>query len=223
MVLVKEYKLPPTKLVPNSPQPLLHYPNLLRELHAEQDPAKLYSIFDENGWRAQWIFRYGPTQASHYHSAAHECMAVLTGEATIRFGVGDLSDDLEASTSGTAKEDGGIEIHAKAGDVFILPAGTAHKTHDTTPAEFALLTPGNAQEIAGDDPRQVLRDIKLSGFTMMGCYPKGSTWDFAVSAKDAEEFKKAWAVPKPERDPVLGTSSDGICGRWNDTSRHSKL
>ncbi|KXT16115.1 hypothetical protein AC579_5097 [Pseudocercospora musae] len=222
MVQVKQYQLPPTKLVPNSPHPLLHYPGLLKK-EAGYDAAKIYDLVDSNGWKTQWIFRYGPTQQSHYHTEAHECMTVLTGEATIRFGVGDLSDDLEASTHGTAREDGGIEIHAEAGDVFILPAGTAHKTHHTTPAEFALLTPGGATHIAGDDPTQVLRDIKLSGFTMMGCYPKGSSWDFAIRAKDQKEFKKSWNVPKPDRDPVLGASSEGLCGTWKEKSRQSKL
>lgn len=168
MVEVKKYRLSPTELIPNNPLPLLHYPGILNKKASDgsYSAADVYDSFTENGWQVQWIFRYGPTQASHYHSHAHEVMAVLTGEATIRFGVADTSEDLEESTHGSSKEAGGIEVHAKAGDVFVLPAGTAHKTFDTTPAPFALLTPGEGKGIEAGDPRKALSEIQLDGFTV---------------------------------------------------------
>lgn len=129
-------------LIPNSPRPLIHYRNVFS---SEQDyaPLALHDRFARNGWATQWIWRYGKDQTSHYHSAAHECMVVLTGTATIRFGVADISDDA----SGTSKEEGGIYLEASAGDVFVLPAGTAHKTFDTLPeAPLKLLTPGDGQD-----------------------------------------------------------------------------
>lgn len=214
MVEVRSYKLPPTTLIPNSPHPLLHYPGLLSK--EDLDAATVHKRFASNGWQTQWIFRYGETQQSHYHSEAHECMAVLTGTATIRFGVADTSDDLEASTHGSAHEEGGIELEAKAGDVFLLPAGTAHKTHDTLPrAEFALLTPGRAQGIEAEDPAKALSELDLDGFTMIGAYPVGSNWDFALGREDVDgHFKKVWAVPKPENDPVLGRAPEGLVGLW---------
>ncbi|KAK4501385.1 hypothetical protein PRZ48_007194 [Zasmidium cellare] len=222
MVQVKAYKLPPTTLIPNSPYPLLHYQGLLSG--DDLKPSQIHEKFDTNGWKTHWIFRYGPTQQSHYHSGAHECMAVLTGTATIRFGVADTTDDLEESTYGSGHETGGVEIHAKAGDVFILPAGTAHKTHDTTPAEFALLTPGKAKGIEADDPKKALSEIKLDGFTMMGAYPKGSLWDFAVGQEDdGKHFGEVWSVPKPERDPLLGGAREGLVGLWVERKRDSKL
>ncbi|KAK3092216.1 hypothetical protein LTR53_019624, partial [Teratosphaeriaceae sp. CCFEE 6253] len=119
---VKAYPLPPTALIPNSPYPLLHYPGLLAA-KADCNAAKVYDLMTSNGWDFQWIYRYGPTQASHYHSTAHECMAVLSGSATIRFGVADTSNDMEASTFGDAHEAGGVEVHAEKGDVFLIPAG----------------------------------------------------------------------------------------------------
>lgn len=213
MVEVRKYNLPPTELMPNSPQPLLHYPGLLsgdETCRAE----KVYDLYKSNGWETHWIFRYGPTQTSHYHSRAHECMTVLTGTATIRFGVADTSSDLEESTHGSGKEAGGIELQAKAGDVFVLPAGTAHKTFDTTPAEFALLTPGNGHGIEAEDPHEALKNIKLEGFTMMGAYPVGGEWDFAKGGDSAGEYEKVWNVPKPSRDPVLGSGQEGLCGTW---------
>lgn len=214
MVEVRKYQLPPTKLIPNSPRPLLHYPGFLSNKE-EITAAKVHDLYSNNGWQTQWIFRYGPTQTSHYHSQAHECMTVLTGEATIRFGVADTSDDLDESTHGSGQENGGIELHAKAGDVFVLPAGTAHKTFDTTPGTFALLTPGDGHGIAAEDARQALSNIELTGFTMIGSYPRnGGGWDFAKGGENEGEYEKVWAVPMPEHDPVMGDAQDGLLQTW---------
>ena len=216
MVEVKQYQLPPTALIPNSPQPLLHYPRFLSVESGNDAATKIYDLFSSNGWQTQWIFRYGQTQTSHYHSMAHECMVVLTGTATIRFGVADTDPDLEKSTFGSGREEGGIEVAAGPGDVFILPAGTAHKTFNTNPlTEFKLLTPGDGHSVAAEDVRDALAKIELSGFTMIGAYPKdGGEWDFAKGGENAGGYEQVWSVPKPERDPVLGESEDGLCGRW---------
>ena len=218
MVEVRAYHLPPTALIPNSPYPLLHYPGILSKKAGTDhyDAGDVYDMFTRNGWLVQWIFRYGPTQESHYHSAAHECMAVLSGTATIRFGVADTSEDLEENTHGKSWESGALELHAKAGDVFVLPAGLAHKTYDTTPASFELLTPGRTAEWSQklDNPRDVLTKIKLDGYTMLGAYPIGSQWDFAVGQKDDGHFQQVWSVPKPEQDPVVGSSKEGLVGSW---------
>lgn len=216
MIEVKKYNLPPTDLIPNSPHPLLHYPGLLDHLHIPYHaPEKIHDLFHSNGWQTQWIFRYGPTQPAHYHSQAHEVMAVLSGTAAIRFGVADTSPDLDKS----AHEEGGVEVPAKAGDVFVLPAGTAHKTFATTPGEFALLTPGDGHRVDADDVRAALAGVEIgSGFTMMGAYPMdGGAWDFAVGGerRKGKEYEEVWAVPKPVRDPVLGTAKEGICGQWS--------
>lgn len=174
-------------------------------------------MFTSNGWETQWIYRYGPTQTSHYHSQAHEAMAVLSGTATIRFGVADTHPDLDKNTHGPAREAGGVEVHAKAGDVFVLPAGTAHKTFDAEPeGEFVLLTPGDGHRVAAEDIKGALDGVKISGFTMMGAYPvDGAAWDFAVGGdRSRSEYETVWSVPKPKRDPVLGTADEGLCGQW---------
>ncbi|EMC91179.1 hypothetical protein BAUCODRAFT_317593 [Baudoinia panamericana UAMH 10762] len=211
---VKTYRLQPTALIPNSQYPLLHYPGLLAD-KTDCNAAKVYDLFTSNGWDLQWIYRYGPTQTSHYHSSAHECMAVLSGSATIRFGVADTSDDLEASTHGAAHEQGGVEVFATAGDVFVIPAGVSHKTFDTTPpAKFKLLTPGDGHGIASDNVRQRLAEVELSGFTMIGAYPRGGVWDFCSGGEHAQAMQEVWAVPKPAADPVLGSVNEGLCGLW---------
>jgi uncharacterized protein YjlB len=215
MVLVKTYHLPPTALIPNSPHPLLHYPGLLTSPSTTSSddpttpirPATIHETFHTNGWRTQWIFRYGPTQRSHYHSRAHEVMAVLSGSATIRFGVADTVEDMDANTHGSAEEGwerGGIEVHAERGDVFVLPAGTAHKTYDTQPrAEFALLTEGDGHRIVREGElgegdvegyyevvRRKLEGVKLDGFTMLGAYPvEGGEWDFQKGGEDEGAYE----------------------------------
>jgi len=215
MVEVKKYHLPPTELIPNSPYPLLHYTGL-RGLAPNGKATEYYDIFEKNGWKIQWIYRYGPTQRSHYHSGVHECMAILSGTATIRFGVADTTPDMEENTNGSGREEGGIEIEAHAGDVFLLPAGMAHKTYNTKPqAEVTILTPGDGHHIASPDAREALDNVKLSGFTMIGAYPeKGAAWDSLKGGEDVTDFEKTWAVEKPEADPVLGKSADGLCGLW---------
>ncbi|KAI1867829.1 uncharacterized protein JN550_006970 [Neoarthrinium moseri] len=219
MVEARRHVLPPTRLVPNSPYPLLHYPGFLsRECARSPNLAatKCFDLFAVNGWQIQWVFRYGSTQRSHYHSQAHECMVVLTGRARIRFGVADTVEDLEENTHGSGKEDGGIVIDAKAGDVFVLPAGLAHKTYSTSPqASFQLLTSGNGHSIDSQDIKGELAKVELSGFTMMGAYPASVThWDFATGGEHVGKFEDVWAVPKPDRDPVLGDAEEGIATCW---------
>lgn len=205
----KVYKIPSTKLIPNSGFPLIHYPGFF-ETDEEKDPLKVHELYKKNGWDTQWIFRYGPTQRSHYHSQTHEAMAVLSGTATIRFGVADTAEDMEKNTHGDAREEGGIEVQAKAGDVFVIPAGVSHKTFDTTEGEFGLLTPGGGHDIP--DVERVLKEIKLDGFTMIGAYPRGGVWDFAVGGEHEGQYDAVWSVPKPPRDPVMGEG--GISTLW---------
>ncbi|ODM18671.1 hypothetical protein SI65_05288 [Aspergillus cristatus] len=98
MVQVNRYYLPPTKLIPNSPQPLLHYKGLFSE--SDLRPETIHTKFNQNGWKTQWIFRYGPTQQSRYHSAvpivttAREARAHLALGTTAR---GGKSGETEAT------------------------------------------------------------------------------------------------------------------------------
>jgi uncharacterized protein YjlB len=145
-------------------------------------------------------------------------MAVLSGKATIRFGAADTSTDLAKSTHGNAHESG-VEIEARAGDVFLIPSGVAHKTFDTSPAEeFKLLTPGEGRGVEDDDVEAVLEKVNLSGFTMMGAYPRDGKWDFATGGENAGDYAEVWKIPKPERDPVLGKSEDGLMGLWKEVN-----
>jgi len=106
-------------------------------------------------------------------------------------------------------------VQAHAGDVFVIPAGVAHKTYRTRPsADFTLLTPGKAKGIEAPDARKALQEINLTGFTMLGAYPIGADWDFIEGSKDHSDWQNTWNIPKPKTDPALGESREGLCGLW---------
>jgi uncharacterized protein YjlB len=222
MVKVRKYHIKPTPLIPNSPYPLLHYPGLLLAQTKGQDfnAATVYDIFRNNGWHSQWVARYGPTQGSHYHSGAHECMAVISGQgATIRFGAADTSQDMEENTHGEGKEDGALYLEAGMGDVFIIPAGIAHKTFDPKPPQTTdarQMAPGDGHLTAEpEEARRALKEIDLNGdFMMIGAYPFGGEWDWSVGGDHEGKYDEVWNVPCPESDPVLGKSEEGLRGLW---------
>ncbi|KAF2032818.1 hypothetical protein EK21DRAFT_86828 [Setomelanomma holmii] len=230
----KAYKLPATPLVPNSPYPLLHYPGLLLDLVSSPDfqTSDVFDLFASNGWQSQWIARYGPDIQSHYHSTTHECMTVISGQgATIRFGVADdlewKQGEHEIGARGNG-EDGGLELQARLGDVFIIPSGIAHKTFSPSPptTELAFHQPegikaGHAAERldtgSESEHRQFFSKIPIEGeFMMMGAYPYGGVWDFAIGGEHKGHERDVWDVPKPEKDPVLGLSEEGLRGLWAD-------
>lgn len=230
MVNVKTYQIKPTALIPNSPYVLIHYPGLLLEATKGQDfnASVVYDIFRSNGWHSQWVARYGPTQGSHYHSGAHECMAVISGEgATIRFGTADTADDMEENTHGKGFEDGAVYVEAGMGDVFVIPAGVAHKTYDPKPYAQVIkhMAPGNGHLTAEpEEARKALAAIDLNGdFMMIGAYPLGAEWDWAKGGDHKGRYEDVWAVPKPERDPVLGVSEEGLAGLWKEQSAPNEL
>ncbi|KAJ4300070.1 hypothetical protein N0V90_005319 [Kalmusia sp. IMI 367209] len=200
MVTITAYHLPETRLIPNSPQPLLYYKGLLTE--SERRPENIDQRFTQQHWKTQWIFRY----------------------ATIRFGVADLDDDLYKNTWGGAYEPGGLKLEVQAGDALIIPAGVAHKTYNTSPADaFSLLTPGQGRGLQTDNVYEALSRVKLSGFTMMGAYPGNcSDWDFSRGGEDLNNFQASWEVARPDFDPFLGTDKEGICGKWNAMPRSNR-
>jgi len=144
-------------------------------------------------------------------------MVVLSGSAKILFGVADLGDEGEhGSGESMVPEEGGLLLEAHVGDVFILPAGLAHKTHHPNPAaELLRLSPGDGHDVSDEDMEAAMGKIQLSGFTMLGAYPKkGNDWDFALGGAHEGRYEEVWSVPNPELDPVLGNSEYGLCTHW---------
>lgn len=85
---------------------LLVYKNAFPE---NPDPASIENVLKENKWKNSW--RNGIYHYHHYHSTAHEVLAVYNGHATVQWG----------------GPNNGIEVELTAGDVVIVPAGVAHK------------------------------------------------------------------------------------------------
>ncbi|KAJ4138646.1 hypothetical protein NW768_002497 [Fusarium equiseti] len=155
------YNIKPTKLVPNSPKPLLLYKKAFVK-DGKVDRTAAFETFRSNNWDVQWLVRYGQHQRAHYHSQTHEAMIVVHGPGKIRWGVADLSDNWEDHTYGQAYEDGGIEVEVEVGDLFVIPAGVSHKSYDpdATSASFGCLT-GDARKI---DSNIEVAEVPLEGF-----------------------------------------------------------
>ena len=91
----------------NSRLPLLVYPGVLR--FGNEDPAVVAEArFAQNGWGGLW--RNGIFPFPHYHSEAHEALAICRGRATVRFGGAQ-----------------GIVLEVQPGDVVVIPAGVGHE------------------------------------------------------------------------------------------------
>lgn len=145
-------------IIPNHPRwPLISYRHPVL-LPTDVDPAAVFEdLFRLNGWERSWrgeIYDY-----VHYHSQIHEVLGVARGKVKVRFG-----------------GNRGRLCYGKAGDVFILPAGTGH---------------------------QCLGASK--DFLAVGAYPAKGTYDECTSSKDHDRaVKTVIKVARPPKDPVYG-------------------
>jgi uncharacterized protein YjlB len=94
--------------IPNNPHlPLLLYRGALQL--PDRDPAALCErIFAANRWGSSW--RNGIYSFHHYHSTAHEVLAIVCGSARVHFG-----------------GESGPKIDVQPGDVVVIPAGVGHQ------------------------------------------------------------------------------------------------
>jgi uncharacterized protein YjlB len=91
----------------NALLPLLVY----RKVFNSQDSIDenlIKEIFESNGWVNSW--KDGVYNYHHYHSTAHEVLAIMKGNARLQFG-----------------GPSGVSVFMEQGDVVIIPAGVAHK------------------------------------------------------------------------------------------------
>jgi uncharacterized protein YjlB len=101
---------PPGDVIPNHPAfPVLVY----RGVAGLDDPAAARALFARHGWGGSWVD--GVFDFHHFHSNAHEVLAVVAGGATLELG-GPQGDSFEVSAS----------------DVLVLPAGTGHRRASAT-------------------------------------------------------------------------------------------
>jgi uncharacterized protein YjlB len=147
---------------PNSVLPVIIYRQAISS--ADVTPEALEALFDGNGWPSQW--RAGVYDFHHYHSTTHECLGVARGSATLRLG-------------GPT----GRSFAVTAGDVVLLPAGTAHQ-----------------------------RESDDADFLVVGAYPPGQKWDLlrgdAVDRPEADQ--RIARVRLPTTDPVGGQAGPAL-------------
>jgi uncharacterized protein YjlB len=147
---------------PNSVLPVIIYRQAIA--FADATPEAMEALFDGNGWPSQW--RAGVYDYHHYHSTAHECLGVARGSANLRLG-----------------GPSGRSFRLEAGDVVLLPAGTAHR-----------------REAADDD------------FLVVGAYPPGQRWDILRGdpADRPEADQRITRVALPKTDPVGGQGGPAL-------------
>ena len=102
--------LPETERIPNSELPVLFYEGALQGDDLTKEARR---TFTRNGWGGQWeagIYGY-----HHFHSNAHEALAIVGGSAIVVLG-----------------GEGGKQLSVAKGDVLVLPSGTGHRRiHDS--------------------------------------------------------------------------------------------
>ena len=94
---------------PNSRLPVLVY----HGLDLASDAADAERAFAANNWRGAW--RNGIFGFHHFHSTAHEVLAIVGGDARVTLG----------GPNGTTFEVG-------RGDALVLPAGTGHRNQGSS-------------------------------------------------------------------------------------------
>jgi len=148
--------------IPNNPAlPVLIYKRIAHQAKAtgaEEVAAWFEHIWPKHGWRAAW--RYGVYDFPHYHSTAHEVLGVYRGHASLRLG-------------GSV----GATLIVEAGDMIVLPAGTAHQNLG-----------------ASED------------FHVVGGYPDGQSADL-LRGNEGERpaaDERIARVPRPKGDPIEG-------------------
>jgi len=105
---VSTYHFADDGTIPNNPVlPLLVYAGALR-LPADDPAAGAEAVFAANHWGRRW--RDGVYPYHHFHSTAHEALAVCAGEARLQLG-----------------GERGVSLAVTPGDVLVLPAGCGHK------------------------------------------------------------------------------------------------
>ena len=149
----------------NSVQPVVIYGQALAPDQATAEAME--KLFDGNGWPSQW--RSGVHDFHHYHSTAHEALGIARGSARLMLG-------------GPA----GREFAVTAGDVVVLPAGTAHKLVSSS-----------------------------ADFLVVGAYPPGQDWDL-LRGEPGERPAADEAIAKvklPVTDPV-GGAGGAVLQKW---------
>jgi uncharacterized protein YjlB len=154
---VETLRLVDDGVFPNNDLPVLIYRGTIAP--DPNDPAAtIDERFQRNGWTGTW--RNGIFDVHHYHATAHEALGCARGWVRVLLG-----------------GPHGEEVDMYAGDVALLPAGTAHRNLGHS-----------------DD------------YLIVGAYPLGQSPDMCYGTPaDHDAAKRSIIkVPLPETDPVHG-------------------
>ncbi|MEK4438690.1 hypothetical protein [Paenibacillus sp. FSL K6-2862] len=128
-------------VIPNNP----NLPVLLYKGVWSKDPSRAESLLNSNNWGNSWI--NGVFDYHHFHSNAHEALAVVSGFVQLILG-----------------GDKGQRVYLQTGDIVVLPAGTGHKRLEAS-SDFRIAGAypgGTSYNTRTGDPRErpeVLREI----------------------------------------------------------------
>ncbi|WJH27224.1 cupin domain-containing protein [Paenibacillus sp. CC-CFT742] len=129
-------------VIPNNP----NLPVLLYKGVWAKDPSGAESLLNSNHWGNSWI--NGVFDYHHFHSNAHEALAVVSGFVQLILG-----------------GEQGQRVYLQTGDIVVLPAGTGHKRLEAS-SDFRIAGayPGgtNYNTRTGDPAErpEVLREIQ---------------------------------------------------------------
>lgn len=128
----------------NSRLPTVLYKKVLA--FEQGDPAAVQQMFKRNRWTGSWV--NGIYSYHHYHSTAHEVLAVTRGNATVQFG-----------------GEKGKALHMEAGDLVVIPAGVGHCLLESSPGfqVVGAYPDGQNWDLCTGDPGErpgVLRNIR---------------------------------------------------------------
>jgi uncharacterized protein YjlB len=154
---VETFTLQDDGTFPNSPLPVILYPAAIQP--DERNPCSSFEErFRANGWGGTW--RNGIFDDHHYHAEAHEVLGCAQGWVRVMLG-----------------GPNGREVTLRAGDVVLLPTGTAHRNLEHS-----------------------------ADYRIVGAYPPGQHPDMKYGRQEEYEAAKAAIarVPLPENDPVSG-------------------
>ncbi|RKK13783.1 hypothetical protein BFJ66_g16887 [Fusarium oxysporum f. sp. cepae] len=169
---VECYLVPRTDDAPNSRLPILVYRDVLPQPRTEETATRFLTT---HRWekRGTW----GHIAIRHFHPNSHECYGIFQGSSTLLLG--------------KIQKGKGIEVSVKAGDVVVLPAGTAHSSLESS-----------------------------SDYRYIGVYPKGCPkWRNEMGKKSSAVFLDTIdEVDTPEDDPVYGPDGP-LPMLWRHTHR----
>lgn len=163
------YHLKDAGRFPNHPTlPVLVYKQAAPELSSEGRARWFEEAWLRHQWRSAW--RWGVYSFPHYHSTAHEVLGVFQGRANLRIG-----DQM------------GLTVGIEAGDMVILPAGTAHENLGSS-----------------------------SDFRVVGGYPDGQEADLlrGIPGERPAADQRIALVPLPASDPISGRDEAPVRLHW---------